>query len=272
MLLQLLIFNTSGKELRVESRSEVSCEQGKLAEQVFRRLDGFRSPFYEPNSSVSSYLEKHENPSWWWLLLGTPRNLHDTGRKLPQKIGTWLHVFPLHQNHIYCSVCLWNSYLICCLLGCSPHFAPQKPNFQLSCCVFLKSALRTYLFIHSSPNSFLTCLQWDSHDDISRPWNVRGSALNLYSPGAWKHPLWDTRLHPFTAECTRFKYHRQTWSHMLMMEKATKQKVPMSLNHPLNRSKPEDLPDLEGLHCALQRRKDKFLLWWKSSQFILYFL
>ena len=64
VLLQLLIFNTSGKELRVESRSEVSCEQGKLAEQVFRRLDVFRSPFYEPNSSVSSHLEKHENPSW----------------------------------------------------------------------------------------------------------------------------------------------------------------------------------------------------------------
>ena len=44
-----------------------------------------------------------------------------------------------------------------------------------------------------------------------------------------------------------------------MMEKATEQKVPMSLNHPLNESKPEGSPDPEGLHCARQRRKDKFL-------------
>ena len=45
-----------------------------------------------------------------------------------------------------------------------------------------------------------------------------------------------------------------------MMKKATKQVVPMSLNHSLNASKPEDSPDTEGLYCALQRRKDKFLL------------
>ena len=135
---------------------------------------------------------------------------------------------------------------------------------------FWKSAPWTYLFIHSSPNSFPTCLQWDSHEDKSRPRNARRRALTLYSPGAWKHPLWATRLHPFTAGCTRSKYHRQTWSHILTMEKATEQKVPMSLNHPLNESKPEGSPDPEGLHCALQRRKDKFLWWWKSTQFILY--
>ena len=45
-----------------------------------------------------------------------------------------------------------------------------------------------------------------------------------------------------------------------MMEKATKQKVPMSLDHSLNVSKPKDSPDPEGLHCGLQRRKGKFLL------------
>ena len=31
-------------------------------------------------------------PFWWWLFLMTGRNL--------QKICAWLHVFPLHQNHI----------------------------------------------------------------------------------------------------------------------------------------------------------------------------
>ena len=30
------------------------------------------------------------------------------------------------------------SYLMRCLLGCSPHFAPETLNFQLSCCAFLK--------------------------------------------------------------------------------------------------------------------------------------
>ena len=30
------------------------------------------------------------------------------------------------------------SYLMCYLLGCSPHFAPQKLNLQLSCCALLK--------------------------------------------------------------------------------------------------------------------------------------
>ena len=135
---------------------------------------------------------------------------------------------------------------------------------------FWKSAPWTYLFIHSSPNSFPTCLQWDSHEDKSRPRNARGRDLTLYSPGTWKHPLWATRLHPFTAGCTRTKYHRQTWSHILTMEKATEQKVPMSLNYPLNASKPEDSPHPEGLHHAPQRRKDNFLWWWKSTQFILY--
>ena len=162
------------------------------------------------------------------------------------------------------------SYLRCCLLGCSPHFAPQTLTFNFRVGHFWKSALWTYLFIHSSPNSFPACLHWDSHEDKSRPWNMRGRALTLHSPGASKHPLWATRLHPFTAGCTRSKYHRQTWSHILMMEKATEQKVPMSLNYPLNASKPEESPHPEGLHCALQRRKHTFLLWWKSAQFILY--
>ena len=161
-------------------------------------------------------------------------------------------------------------YLRCCLLGYSSPFAPQTLNLQLSCCAFLKVSTLNLSLHPFSPNSFPTCLQWDSHESKSRPWNVRGNALVLYSPGPWKHPLWASRLHPFTAECSRFKYHRQTWSHVLMMEKATKQNVPVSPNQSLNVRKPEDSPDPEDLHCALQRRKDKFLLWWKFSQFILY--
>ena len=51
---------------RAETKRSVLWE--KLAEQVFRELDIFWSRFYEPNSCISSYLGKHQNPSWWHLL------------------------------------------------------------------------------------------------------------------------------------------------------------------------------------------------------------
>ena len=46
-----------------------------------------------------------------------------------KNICAWLHVFPLHQNHLYTDLRLSlfgavsQRYLRCCLLGCSPHFA-----------------------------------------------------------------------------------------------------------------------------------------------------
>ena len=54
-----------------------------------------------------------------------------------------------------------------------------------------------------------------------------------------------------------------------MMEKATEQKVPMSLNHPLNESKPEGSSDREGGHCALQRRKDVSMMMKIHSLFFI---
>ena len=72
--------------------------------------------------------------------------------------------------------------------------------------------------------------------------------------------MWSARLFPFTTEWNRLKYYRQIWSHLLMMEKSTQQWVPMSSNPSLEQSQPEYSPDQEGLHCALRRRKDKFLL------------
>ena len=60
LLPPLLSFNTLWKEFSVESKSEALCAQGeKLAGQVFTLLDIFRSLFYEANSCISSYLEKH---------------------------------------------------------------------------------------------------------------------------------------------------------------------------------------------------------------------
>ena len=114
---------------------------GRTTGRTGLQRDIFRKRFYEPNSCISSNLEKHWNPSWWWLLLMTWRNLHDTSRNLHEssrnllqkkKICAWLHVFPLHQNHLYTDLHLYlfgavsQSYLSFCLLDCSPHFAPNK--------------------------------------------------------------------------------------------------------------------------------------------------
>ena len=52
-----------------------------------------------------------------------------------------------------------------------------------------------------------------------------------------------------------------------MMEKAAEQKVPMSLNHPLNVSKPEDSPDPEG---ALQEEKISF--YYEENPHSLFFI
>ena len=57
VLLQLLTFNTPGRS--PQWKWGVLCSREKLAGQVFRQLDIFRSWFYEPSSCISPYLEKH---------------------------------------------------------------------------------------------------------------------------------------------------------------------------------------------------------------------
>jgi len=47
------------KEFKMESRNEALCAPGKLSGQVFRQLDILRKLFYEPNSYICSYVEKH---------------------------------------------------------------------------------------------------------------------------------------------------------------------------------------------------------------------
>ena len=56
VLLQLLTFNTLGKEFRVESRNEAgNTWQNKSSDSwIFSRAD-----FFEPTSCISLYLEKH---------------------------------------------------------------------------------------------------------------------------------------------------------------------------------------------------------------------
>ena len=53
-------------------------------------------------------------------------------QKASAKIGAWLHVFTLYQNHTSTDLSpmtfreVSQSYLGCCLQGCSLHFAPNK--------------------------------------------------------------------------------------------------------------------------------------------------
>ena len=60
------------------------------------------------------------------------QKLHETSRSYLQKICAWLHVLALCQNHIYSVLPLYlfgtvsQSYLRCCLPGCSSHIAPNK--------------------------------------------------------------------------------------------------------------------------------------------------
>ena len=80
-------------ERRSERRHSVIWTN--LAEQAFRSLDIFWRWFYEPSSCISSYLEKHQNLSWWHLFLVTSINLL-------QNACAWLHVLPSPKAHIYC--------------------------------------------------------------------------------------------------------------------------------------------------------------------------
>ena len=54
----------------------------KLTNRFFRYLDTFIKRFYEPNSCISSYLEKHSNCCWRPLLLVTSSNLQETSSNL----------------------------------------------------------------------------------------------------------------------------------------------------------------------------------------------
>lgn len=106
-----LTFDTPWKEFRVEIRNKTLCALGK-PDGTGLQIDFFRSWFYGPSSSISSYLEKHWNLSWWWLLLMTSRNLPQKKYVLdctyfPFTKITYVLAFPpplgsSSQNHTRC--------------------------------------------------------------------------------------------------------------------------------------------------------------------------
>ena len=125
VLLHLLIFNTPWKEFRVESRNEVLCAQwktGKTGLQIvryFQKLILWAQFLYLliSRKALKSFMVTTVSRDW---------------QKASAKICAWLHVFPLYQNHTSTDLSpmtfreVSQSYLGCCLQGCSLPFAPNK--------------------------------------------------------------------------------------------------------------------------------------------------
>ena len=128
------------KEFRVESRNEARYAVPGVAKSGTRLSD-----WTEPCSGKSWWNRSSDN----WIFPGADfMSSYVENTKIPhgndcsswlaesisKKICAWLHVLPLHQNHIYTGLprCLFGavsqSYLRYCLLGYSPRYSD---TFQL---------------------------------------------------------------------------------------------------------------------------------------------
>ena len=132
-------FQHSWKELRMESGNKALCagggETGKTHLQIAR---DFQESIYEHNSCITSYLEKHQNPSWWWFSF-----MHS--RSFWKNMCLTACTLPSPKSHIYCSSPSTSSEQFLRAIWGSVSWAavfilPQiKLNLQLSRCAFLKS-------------------------------------------------------------------------------------------------------------------------------------
>ena len=137
VVLQLLTFNTLWKELRIESGNEALSARGKTV-RAGLQIDMFRNWFYEPNSYISSYLEQHQNPSWWWLFLTTSKSFTRPAENFWKNMCLiFACTLPSPKSHIYYSPpylfeAVSQNYLRCYLQGC-PGEGHNNP-LQYSCC------------------------------------------------------------------------------------------------------------------------------------------
>ena len=97
VLLQLLLFNTSQKEFRVESRVHTSplCSVTSIwIAKYFHSLVLWAQFLY---FSIARKTLKSVTVRWLFLWLA---KLHKNSISLLEKIHAWLHPFHLHQNHL----------------------------------------------------------------------------------------------------------------------------------------------------------------------------
>ena len=108
----------------------------------------------------------------------------------------------------YVALCLFGTasqrYLMCCLLGYSPHFCPPK-NFLLSCCAFLKVNTVTLFFMHSvgSDQSLshvrLFATPWIAACQASLSITNSWSSLKLIPIKSGCHPTISSSVIPFSS-------------------------------------------------------------------------
>ena len=138
--MQLLTFNIPLKGVHGgEQKWDTLCLGGKTG-RTGLQIDIFRSWFYEPNSCISLYLEKHWNPSWWWLFFMTSRNLLEK-----YVLGCMYSPFT-KTLYIPASPAASVEQLLRAIWGTVSQAAvlilPQmKLNLQLPCWAFFKSTL-----------------------------------------------------------------------------------------------------------------------------------
>ena len=129
VLLQLLLFNTSQKEFRVESRVHTSplCSVTSIwIAKYFHSLVLWAQFLY---FSIARKTLKSVTVRWLFLWLA---KLHKNSISLLEKNTCLIaHIPPSPKSFMYWpSPCLFGttfqSHLKCSLPGCSPHFAPKE--------------------------------------------------------------------------------------------------------------------------------------------------
>ena len=122
----------------------------------------FRSWFYEPNSYISPFLEKHWSPSWWRLLLVT-------GKRFKRWAETCKNIclivcLPPSRSHIYWPLpsASLEKFLTAIWGTVSQAAVLILPQIKLcnSCCAFFRSTDEwsisiTYSFLHMKNHSLI---------------------------------------------------------------------------------------------------------------------
>ena len=119
--------------------------------------DVFRNRFYDLNPCISSYLEKHWIPSWWYQILMT-------NKKPLVKWVLYGTELPLHQNLIYflLPLPLWSRAIWDAASRAAVLILPQiKVNSQLSSCTSFLVDRSTYCNLKRFGRS-----QWDHFTPI----------------------------------------------------------------------------------------------------------
>ena len=91
---------------RAAQRLSVLWETGRTGLQIVRYSQEL---ILEPNSCISSHLEEHYHPSWWWLFLVTSRSFIGTAEIFYKKKKIYIYIYmcliacapSVSKSHLY---------------------------------------------------------------------------------------------------------------------------------------------------------------------------